>query len=211
MGGMLRDGCTGGRGLYEGPRVRQPSGRKSARRVVADPRSWSVLGAGAGRAYDRVMNSDLVTRIVVALERASVRYKVIGAVALNAHGIARGTQDLDLFVAPDETNVAALRVALKAVFDGDASLDELTASDLAGEYPAIQYVSPDGSFSIDILARLGDAFAYEALEAMTTTWMGVPMTVVTPRQLFLMKRDTLRPQDQADAARLRRRFGFEEP
>jgi hypothetical protein len=157
------------------------------------------------------MNVDLVTRIVVALGRASVRYKVIGAVALNAHGVARGTQDLDLFVAPDEDNVAALRVALKSVFDGDASLDELTASDLAGEYPAIQYVSPDGSFSIDILARLGDAFAYEGLEAMTTTWMGVPMTVVTPRQLFLMKRDTLRPQDQADAARLRRRFGFEEP
>ncbi len=78
MGGMLRDGCTGGRGLYEGPRVRQPSGRKSARRGLADPRSWSVLGAGAGRAYDRAMNADLVTRIVVALERASVRDKVIG-------------------------------------------------------------------------------------------------------------------------------------
>jgi hypothetical protein len=96
------------------------------------------------------------------------------------------------------------------LFNDDASLDELTASDLAGEYPAIQYVTPDGACSIDILARLGDAFAFEDLEATETTWRGVPMTVVTPRQLFLMKRDTVRPQDRADALRLQARFGLGE-
>jgi hypothetical protein len=156
------------------------------------------------------MDLDLVTRIVAALGRMSVRYKVVGAVALNAHGIARGTQDLDLFVAPDAENVGRLREALKAVFDGDPCLDEISASDLAGDYPAVQYVAPDGAFSIDILARLGDAFQFDDLESTETTWRGVPMTVVTPRQLYEMKRDTVRPQDKADAARLRARFGLEE-
>lgn len=156
------------------------------------------------------MDLDLVTRIVAALGRMSVRYKVVGAVALNAHGIARGTQDLDLFVAPDAENVGRLREALKAVFDGDPCLDEISASDLAGDYPAVQYVAPDGAFSIDILARLGDAFRFDDLESTETTWRGVPMTVVTARQLYEMKRDTVRPQDKADAARLRARFGLEE-
>lgn len=155
------------------------------------------------------MDVDLITRIVAALGREGVRYKVVGAIALNAHGLARGTQDLDLFVDPEATNVARLREALKSVFSGDPSLDEITASDLAGEYPAIQYVSPDGAFSIDILARLGEAFSFDDLEATETTWRGVPMRVVTPRQLYLMKRDTVRPQDKADAMKLRARFGSE--
>lgn len=37
------------------------------------------------------------------------------------------------------------------------------------------------------------------------------MTVVSPKQLYLMKRDMVRPQDEADALKLRARFGIEEP
>jgi hypothetical protein len=157
------------------------------------------------------MDVDLITRILAALGREKVRYKVVGAIALNAHGLARGTQDLDLFVEPSEDNIGHLREALKSVFPDDPCLDDISASDLAGEYPAVQYVSPDGAFSIDILARLGDAFRFADLEATETSWRGVPMTVVTPRQLYLMKRDTVRPQDHADALKLRARFGLEEP
>jgi len=161
------------------------------------------------RDYDEPVDIDLITRIASALGREGVRYKVIGGIALNAHGLARGTQDLDLFVDPSEDNVARLRRALRSVFD-DPSLDEIAASDLSGDYPAIQYVAPDGAFSVDILAKLGEAFSFDELEAMDVTWQGVPLTVVTPRQLFDMKRDTVRPQDKADAARLSARFSLEE-
>ena len=156
------------------------------------------------------MDVDLITRILASLGREGVRYKVVGAVAMNAHGLARGTQGLDLFISPDALNVGKLRRALKAVFDDDPSLDELSAADLSGDYPAIQYVTPDGAFSIDILARLGEAFAFDDLEAAETTWRGVPMTVVTPLQLYRMKRDTVRPQDKADALRLQARFDLGE-
>jgi len=152
---------------------------------------------------------DLITRIAVALEREGVRYKVFGGIALNAHGLARGTQHLDLFVDPTADNLARLRAALKSLFD-DPAIDEITAADLAGDYPAIQYVTPDGSFSIDILSRLGEACGFDDLEAIDTLWQSVPMTVVSPRQLYLMKRDTVRPQDRADAARLRVRFSLED-
>lgn len=124
------------------------------------------------------MDVDLITRIAAALRREDVRYKVVGAIALNAHGIARGTQALDLFVEPSDTNIARLRDALESVFAGDPSLDEISASDLAGDYPAIQYVSPDGAFSIDILARLGEAFGFDDLEVLAIAGAGAPRRMV---------------------------------
>ena len=39
----------------------------------------------------------------------------------------------------------------------------------------------------------------------------VAVRVISPRTLYLMKRDTVRPLDHADAAALLRAFQFEEP
>ena len=156
------------------------------------------------------MQADLITRILSALEREGVRYTVFGAIALNALGLARGTHYLDLFVAAGPDNVARLREALESVFGGDPSIDEITSEDLSGPYPAIQYVPPEGTLSIDILSRLGDAFSFEDLDTVRTTWAGVPITVVSPRQLYEMKRDTVRWKDRMDAERLERHFGLED-
>jgi hypothetical protein len=95
------------------------------------------------------------------------------------------------------------------VFD-DPHIDEITAEDLLGDYPAIQYVPPEGAFFVDILTRLGAAFSFDELETERIDFDGLEVTVVTPRMLHRMKRSTVRPQDLADAARLRDRFGFEE-
>jgi len=98
------------------------------------------------------MDGRRIVELFAALSREAVRYKVVGGIALNLHGLVRATEDLDLFVDPDPTNVERLRTALKSVF-ADPEVDQITASDLGGDYPAIQYVPPDGAFSIDILAR----------------------------------------------------------
>jgi hypothetical protein len=57
---------------------------------------------------------------------------------------ASWTRDADVFVAPDEDNVARLRRALKSVFDDDPNVDEITAADLGGDYPAVEYTPPHG-------------------------------------------------------------------
>ena len=155
------------------------------------------------------MDLDQTLAVLAELQRAGVRYKIIGGVALNFHGLARATKDLDVFVDATDDNVARLRAALHAVFD-DPSIDEISATDLAGEYPAIQYVPPTGEFHIDILARLGDAFGYEDIEVETREIRGIALPVATPRMLYRMKRDTVRLQDKADAERLRNRFQIEE-
>lgn len=138
-----------------------------------------------------------------------MRYKVVGAVALNFLGLPRATQDLDIFVAADEANVQRLRKALHSVFD-DPSIDEITSGDLLGLYPAIQYVPPAGTFHIDILHRLGEAFGFDGIEVEEIEVEGIRVPVATPQMLYRMKKDTVRLQDKADADRLRRQFKLEE-
>ena len=155
------------------------------------------------------MDFDLVLKILRALADEGVRYRIVGGVALNFWGLARATVDLDIFVAPDETNIARLRAALKAVFD-DPEIDQITGADLSGAYPAIQYVPPEGPFHIDILARLGELFSFEDIESEELEIDGVPVHVATPRMLYRMKKDTVRLQDKADAERLRRHYRLDE-
>jgi hypothetical protein len=155
------------------------------------------------------LDYDVVRRVLQALEREAVRYAVFGAVAVNLHGLARSTEDLDIFVTPDPDNVERLKRALRSVFD-DASIDEISAADLAGEYPAIQYVPPEGTFHVDILSRLGEAFRWEDLELVRVPFEGFEVSVVSPLTLYRMKRDTTRWKDRGDAEALRRRFRLEE-
>lgn len=156
-----------------------------------------------------MMDFEIFQRITAALEREKVSYVVVGSMAMAAHGLVRATRDLDLFVAPTPDNVERLKNALRDTFH-DPEVDGISAEDLAGEYPAVQYVPPDGDFSIDILARLGEAFRYEDIESETVDMEGLHVHVATPRMLYRMKRDTVRPQDRLDADLIRREFQIED-
>ena len=155
------------------------------------------------------MEFDPARRVLQALERERVEYTVFGGIAVNIHGLARATQDLDIFIAPDAGNVERLKRALRSVFE-DPEIEEIRAEDLLGEYPAVQYVPPQGDFHLDILTRLGEMFRFETLEVQRLPFEGLEVTVVTPRMLYRMKKDTVRPKDRIDAAELRRRYGLED-
>jgi len=153
------------------------------------------------------MDFDRIVAVLRALEREGVAYKIIGGVAMNLQGLARATRDLDIFVKTDEENIARLRRALKSVFD-DESIDDITAEDLAGEYPAIQYVPPVDGFHLDILARLGNAFDFDSIVTEPRMFDDVTVQVATPATLYAMKHATVRPHDQLDAAWLRAHSGI---
>jgi hypothetical protein len=155
------------------------------------------------------MDYEATKRVLAALEREGVRYVVFGAAALNLHGLARFTEDLDLFVAPDRENIEHLKRALHAVF-ADPHIDEISADDLLGEYPAVQYVPPAGTFHLDILARLGTAFRFEDLEVVRMPFEDLTVSVASPATLYRMKRNTVRVKDKADAELLRERFNLED-
>ena len=142
-------------------------------------------------------------RILAALGREGVEYVLVGSMAMAAQGLVRATRDLDFLVAPTPPNIERLKKALKSLYADDASIDEISVEDLAGQYPAIQYVPPQGDYSIDILSRPGEAFRYEGIEREDVVLDGVRVHVATPRMLFRMKKDTVRPQDRLDAEALR--------
>lgn len=155
------------------------------------------------------MDYELNRRVLTALEREKVRYAIFGGVALNLHGLGRATEDIDLFVEPEADNIARLRKALNSVFQ-DPEVEGITAEDLLGDYPAIQYNPPIEGFHLDILTRLGEVYTFANLETQRLDFDGLEITVVTPRMLYRMKKDTVRPKDWDDAAQLRRRFKLEE-
>lgn len=59
------------------------------------------------------------------------------------------------------------------------------------------------------MTRLGEAYAFSDLEIQRARLGDVEIAVVTPRTLYEMKRDTVRPQDRVDAARIRAEFDLE--
>jgi hypothetical protein len=154
------------------------------------------------------MDFEVLKRLIAALEAREVRYAIFGAIALNLHGLVRATEDLDLFIEPEEANIGRLRQALMDVFD-DPEIDKITAVDLLGDYPSVRYAPPTGSFYMDILTRLGEAFAFSDLETARVPFDGLTTTVVTPLGLYRMKKDTVRLKDRADAEMLRRQFRLE--
>ncbi len=151
---------------------------------------------------------DRLPDLLRALNAENVEYVLFGGQAVNLHGILRFTDDVDLFVSPTAENVERLRRALRSVWT-DPSIDEICAEDLAGEYAVVRYGTPD-DFYIDLVSRLGEAYAFADVEAEWIEPGGVRAHVATARMLYRMKKSTVRPLDRADAADLKAKFHLED-
>ncbi len=147
--------------------------------------------------------------IVRALEEEQVEYVIVGGAALNVLGLVRATEDVDLFIRLSSSNVDKLKRALKKVWD-DPEIDGISYEDLAGDYPSLRYGPPEDTIYLDILARLGELYRYEDLEAREVVVRDVRIRVATPQTLYRMKRATVRPQDHMDADTLRQKFDLED-
>ncbi len=154
------------------------------------------------------VDEEQLLKVFRALAEHEVEYAVFGGIALGLHGLVRATADIDLFIPEDRENIERLKRALRSLYD-DPSIDEISAEDLCGAYPAVRYWPPEG-FGFDILTRLGEAFTYESLQVEEKSYKGTPVRVVSPETLWKMKRATVRPIDRMDADALARRFGFGE-
>ena len=99
--------------------------------------------------------------------------------------------------------------ALREVWN-DPSIEEISAEDLAGDYPTVRYGPPGEAFVVDLISRLGEAFDYDDLEAELVVLDGVTVRVATPRTLYEMKKGTVRLIDRADATNLRDKFDIKD-
>lgn len=153
------------------------------------------------------MELETLLRLLRAFEQEEVEYVLVGGVALNLHGIIRVTEDVDFFVRPTADNAERLKRALRTIWT-DPDIEQISATDLAGEYPTVRYGPPGEDFVIDLIGYLGEMFRYEDMQAEILETEGVRVRVATPRTLYRMKRDTVRLIDRADAAALKEKFGL---
>jgi hypothetical protein len=154
------------------------------------------------------VDRDELLRVLRAFEATGLEYVLIGATAMGFHGLVRATEDVDLFIRATPENVERLRQALCSVYAGDPHIDEIHAGDLLGEYPAVRYYPPNADLFFDIMTTLGEVAGFDTVEAEVKEFEGIRVSVATPRALYRLKKDTVRPLDRQDAAALRDRFNL---
>jgi hypothetical protein len=156
------------------------------------------------------MDRNEIIDVLRAFEEQGLEYVLIGAAAMGFHGIVRATEDLDLMIRATAENVERLKRAFRLVYADDPNIDQISADDLLGEYPAVRYYPPSGDLYFDVMTRLGEAAAFDTIQSKVMEVEGIRVTVATPRELYQLKKDTVRPLDHADAERLRQHFDLED-
>ena len=156
------------------------------------------------------MDRDEIIAVLRAFEEQGLEYVLIGAAAMGFHGIVRATEGLDFLIRATAENVERLKGAFRQVYPDDPNVDQISADDLLGEYPAVRYYPPSGDLYFDVMTRLGEAVAFDTIESTVKEVEGIQVPVATPRALYRLKKDTVRPLDRADAERLRQHFDLED-
>ncbi|MGB3563059.1 MAG: nucleotidyl transferase AbiEii/AbiGii toxin family protein [Thermoanaerobaculia bacterium] len=145
------------------------------------------------------MDRDEILQVLRAFEEQGLEYVLIGAAAMGFHGIVRATEDLDFFIGATAENVERLKRAFRQVYSDDPNIDEISADDLLGDFPAVRYYPPSGDLYFDVMTRLGDVAAFDTIESVVMEVEGIRVWVATPHALYRLKKDTVRPLDRQDA------------
>ncbi|MDZ4694272.1 MAG: hypothetical protein SGI86_03930 [Deltaproteobacteria bacterium] len=140
---------------------------------------------------------------LVALIEAHVRFVVVGAHALAAHGIPRATGDLDILVEPTVANAHAVVEALLR-FGAPVLAHSVTEDDFAKPGTVYQMGLPPRR--IDILTSIsGLGFESVWQGRLMTEVKGLSLAFIGRVELIENKRASARPKDLVDVAALESR------
>src|SRR5512143_360719 len=133
-----------------------------------------------------------------ALSDEKVRFLLVGAYALAAHGYPRATMDIDIWVMPSPQNADAV---LRALSLFGAPLHNLTKEDLQKDGTVFQIgVAPR---RIDIITGASGLQFEEAFSRSVVTDVdGIALHVLSDDDLIRNKRASGRTKDLADAEAL---------
>jgi len=143
------------------------------------------------------LNSDY-RDILHALSERKVKFILVGAYAMAAHGYPRSTMDIDLWIRPEHDNAV---LVLNALEDFGAPIGDLSKDDLVKEGIIFQIgVAPR---RIDILTSVDgvnfeDAFSHSEVADID----GIPVHIMSVPDLIINKRSTGRLKDLVDAETL---------
>lgn len=156
-----------------------------------------------------------VEAIIRALNGASVRYLVVGGLAVNAHGFVRLTRNVDIVLALDPENAAAGLHALLAIgyqMAIPATPEQFAHAETRENWRALKQMIVLKLWSDHHRRTPVDIFVYEPFDfnheidaaSALDICPGVSAPVVSLETLLAMKRAAARPQDLIDIEELQR-------
>jgi predicted nucleotidyltransferase len=153
--------------------------------------------------------------ILAELDRAGVKYLVIGGVAVGFHGYVRATKDVDIVPDPDPQNIQRLARVLRELdaevegaedFKDEALPDPLNPEvlELGGNWVLSTRL---GRF--DIMQWIGENALWDMLApaAIETEVDGLAVRFASYEDLIALKEMAGRPEDLTDLQRLRQARG----
>lgn len=140
------------------------------------------------------------------LNRAGVRYVVVGGIAVIRHGVVRATKDLDVVVAPDGQTGAALAGLMDA---WDATRPDGSPEDRRVPSAGWPLHLRTSHGLLDVLAEQAPPLDLEGLLARSDTRKvdEVEAPICSLEDLVAMKRQTGRSTDEEDLSRLETAHG----
>ncbi|MFI4887131.1 MAG: nucleotidyl transferase AbiEii/AbiGii toxin family protein [Burkholderiales bacterium] len=146
--------------------------------------------------------------LFTALDRAKVRYVIVGGLALNLHGVERATMDVDLALALDDNNLRAAVDAFRTLHlkpIAPVALDEIANPLRLLEWKRDKHMLAFGLQStlapgptVDLLIDPPIPFADLALRAVVKQVGAVAIPVVSIDDLIALKRVAAREIDRSD-------------
>ena len=132
------------------------------------------------------------------LNQRGANYIVVGGMAINIHGFARNTEDIDLLIDTDNANERKILEVLSLLPDGAAK--ELRAGEVA-EYVVVRVCD---DITVDLMAK-ACGHDYESAKNMITPVVieGTTIPFASPTLLWKTKQ-TYREKDQIDRSFLRK-------
>jgi hypothetical protein len=146
------------------------------------------------------LNSDL-REFLQLLNTNVVEYIVVGGVAVGFHGYPRYTGDLDVWVRPTAENAKRVFKAISEFGFGNIGLQP---EDFEQPHRTVQLGFPP--FRLDILTGITGVENDDLWSSRVKAELeGIPVEVIGRDDLIRNKEATRRPQDIADADKLKKR------
>lgn len=145
-------------------------------------------------------------RILADLNRAEVRYVLIGGIALIRHGVVRATRDVDAVFDPDSANVDRIRTLVDGWGATRPDGSPIPESGIAGDR-TIHLSTPHGELDLLSEAAAGIGFSGLLARAEVRRVDGVEAPICSLADLVAMKRSVGRERDLVDLADLESAHG----
>ncbi|MFV1950979.1 MAG: nucleotidyl transferase AbiEii/AbiGii toxin family protein [Nitrospinota bacterium] len=137
-----------------------------------------------------------LVKLCDALNRAMVRYVVIGGFAVILHGYFRTTHDIDLLIEPSPENIKKLKKALHELLGSD-EVFEIHDDDIT-RYAIVRFAPESEEIVIDLIGKIGEISFEVAIKDIEEVELeGVKISLCGLSTLIETKKG-VRPKDKED-------------